>query len=104
MARCPVCKRRHPGTGRCARCRGTTTERGYGTQWQRLSRAVLADWRDRNGDWCPGYQVDPHTVEWPNVLTTDHTTAMMRAGRAVPDPDHVSVLCRECNSRKLDKG
>jgi hypothetical protein len=48
QARCPDCKRLHPGTGRCPSCRrtadrarGTTTQRGYGHQHQRTRE----DWR-----------------------------------------------------------
>ena len=98
-ARCPQCKRKWQGTGRCPRCRGTTTQRGYGTQWKRMSAAVVQAWREQQGDWCPGYQVPAHPA---TDLTTDHAQAMAAGGTRSPSLEDVAVLCRACNSRKHD--
>lgn len=58
--------------------------------------AVVRAWRRRYGDWCPGWQVDPH----PHAdLCADHLDPV-GAGGAEDGP--LSVLCRPCNSRKRD--
>lgn len=102
-ARCPACKRLHPGAGKCPRCRGTTTQRGYGWDWQRLARDVLADWRAEYGDLCPGWRVPTHEASPGNPLTVDHAHAMAKGGTRTPTRADVLVLCKACNTRKHDE-
>lgn len=73
----------------CEAHRRTTAQRGYGSAWQRTSRAAIAAHRAIRGDWCPGYGVPPH----PSTdLTTDHLVD--------GDASVLVVGCRACNSRK----
>jgi 5-methylcytosine-specific restriction endonuclease McrA len=72
------------------RYRGTTTHRGYGALWQRLS--TLARLRQ---PWCShcGTVVD---------LVVDHIDPATR-GQAGITIDDVQVLCRRCNGSKQDR-
>jgi hypothetical protein len=62
--------------------RGTTAERGYGSEWQREARATLRAWVAEHGHVCPGWGRRPHESA---DLVVDH---------------QVGPLCRSCNSRK----
>jgi 5-methylcytosine-specific restriction protein A len=69
----------------------------HGDWGERLRRAaVVAAWRERYGDWCPGYMVAAHP-HWD--LTADHLDPVGMGGR---EDGPLSVLCRGCNSRKRD--
>jgi 5-methylcytosine-specific restriction enzyme A len=92
--RCPTCARSH---------RGSTTERGYGAEWQRFARSVLDDWRATHGEWCPGWGVDGHEATLDNPLTVDHSVAMARGGARMPGIEGSGVMCRECNGRKAHR-
>ena len=73
----------------------------YNTRaWQRLSARVIARHRGQYGNWCPGYERDPH----PAIdLTADHVVPLA-AGDAPLDPGNLAVLCRSCNSTKGASG
>ena len=59
---------------------------------QRRAATVRA-WRNRHGDWCPGYGRDPHQA---TDLTAEHGDALADGGHQDQD---LTVLCRSCNSR-----
>jgi 5-methylcytosine-specific restriction protein A len=75
--------------------RGSATQRGYGSAWQRTAKAVLAAHRRAHGDWCPGWQRPAHPAK---DLTVDHKVPKARGG--TDDPDNLWALCRACNSTK----
>lgn len=75
--------------------RGTSAQRGYDSQWRRTAATAVTEWRAEHGDWCPGWDTDPHPA---TDLSGDHKTPLSRGG--TNDPDNVQVLCRGCNSRK----
>lgn len=80
---CPSCKRR------ANRRRGTPASRGYGPDWQVLSRRAR-----RLQPWCTfcGATDD---------LTVDHVVPLAQTGTQVrPTLADVQVLCRSCNSTK----
>lgn len=61
---------------------------------ERRKRAdIVAAWRKRYGDWCPGYKRAPHRA---SDLTAEHVQALADGG-APAQP--LIVLCRACNSR-----
>lgn len=77
------------------RQRGSSTQRGYGSAWRRMARALVTEYRATVGDHCPGYGVAAHASA---DLTADHIIP-----KAVGGTDEVAnlrVLCRACNSRK----
>jgi len=59
----------------------------------RRARAVAAH-RATVGDWCPGWNCDPHPS---SDLTADHPVAV-GSGGAERQP--LAVLCRACNGAK----
>lgn len=60
-------------------------------------RAAVTAHRDRHGDWCPGFERDPH----PSTdLSADHRVEMQAGGAWDGELD---VLCRSCNSRKAKR-
>jgi 5-methylcytosine-specific restriction endonuclease McrA len=72
------------------RQRGTTSIRGYGAAWQRLSARVIAEemmCRD-----CG------HLGSKDNPLTCDHIIAKIKGG--TDDRDNLCCRCRRCNSAK----
>lgn len=75
--------------------RGSAHQRGYDTTWRRTAAAAVAAHRAEYGDWCPGYQVQPHPAA---NLTADHVVPKARGGS--DEPDNIQVLCVACNSRK----
>jgi hypothetical protein len=68
----------------------TTTQRGYGARWQRLSALAR-----RQQPWCShcGSTVD---------LVADHVDPATRGMRGITLAD-IQVLCRRCNGAKADK-
>jgi len=64
------------------------------SDWRELRTQVLADWRGRHGDWCPGFGRAGHAS---SDLTVDHVTSLANGG-ALLGP--TQVLCRGCNTRK----
>lgn len=90
---CLECGRVTTNGSRCAtheaareQRRGSSTARGYGSQWQRVSRAVL----DRDGRVC-------HYCGRP-ATTADHVIPKARGG--TDDPDNLVAACVSCNSAK----
>lgn len=79
------------------RNRGSATQRGYDSTWRKIAAAAVAKHRKVYGNWCPGWQVDPHPAK---DLTADHIVPKTRGGSSTSD--NVQVLCRGCNSRKRD--
>ncbi|WKK26556.1 HNH endonuclease [Streptomyces olivoreticuli] len=77
------------------RIRGSATQRGYGSAWQRTRAPVLAAHRRQYGDWCHGWGVPAHAA---SDLTADHVVPKSRGG--TDTPGNLAVLCRSCNSRK----
>ncbi|MBA2614314.1 MAG: HNH endonuclease [Actinobacteria bacterium] len=80
---------------RCSRCeakrdarRGTTTERGYGSDHQKRAKATI-----RSQPWC---SICGHPGSPSNPLTADHVVPVSRGGRGGP----LRVACRSCNSRR----
>jgi 5-methylcytosine-specific restriction endonuclease McrA len=67
--------------------RGTPTERGYDSEWRKLSRRVR--------------QLHPFCSQCGAVkdLTVDHIQSLKQGGARL-DPSNLRVLCRSCNSSK----
>lgn len=78
--------------------RGSATQRGYDSQWQRTAKAAVAAHRAAHGDWCPGHGVPAHQS---SDLTADHIVPKARGGS--DSAENVAVLCRSCNARKHSK-
>lgn len=111
MARRPCldCRRLTPNPSRCDSCmatymavrermRGSAHKRGYTSGYRTVARSVVAEHRARHGDWCPGWQVAPHTA---SDLTADHVVPLARGG--TNERSNLTVLCRGCNARKRDR-
>jgi 5-methylcytosine-specific restriction protein A len=81
--RCPVHTRRRDAN------RGTTTQRGYGSSWQRVAKAAIA-----RQPWCS----DCGATE---DLTADHVVMRVEGGSG--DPANVEVCCRPCNTRRSNR-
>ena len=75
--------------------RGSSTARGYTSQWRRTAASVVAKHRQQYGDWCPGYLIAGHPAR---DLTVDHVVPKARGG--TDSAANLSVLCRGCNARK----
>lgn len=88
-ARCPACAP-PDDTARPSRVGRTTTQRGYGAAWQRLSKRARA---------AQPFCTDCGT---PEDLTADHseeTWKRVEAGKVLRLQD-VDVVCRRCNSER----
>jgi 5-methylcytosine-specific restriction endonuclease McrA len=72
------------------RYRGTTSQRGYGQEWQRLSRLAR-----QLQPWCS-------LCASRRDLVCDHKDPATRGRRGLTLVD-VQVLCRRCNGSKADK-
>ena len=100
---CPECGnvfQREKSSAYCDDCRPkeqlwqlrgkTTTERGYGARWQRLSKRAR--------------ELQPFCTDCgrPDDLTADHTVEAWRryeAGKSIRLRD-IDVVCRDCNSAR----
>lgn len=71
------------------RQRGSSTARGYGSQWQRLRLAIL----DRDA-WTCGYC-------GAYATTVDHRIPKARGG--TDDESNLMAACLRCNSGKRDR-
>lgn len=60
---------------------------------QRKRAQVVAAWRKRYGNTCPGYRRQPHHA---TDLTAQHPHALTLGGS---NEQPLTVLCRACNSR-----
>jgi 5-methylcytosine-specific restriction protein A len=96
MKPCIDCGVEYTYRSRCDSCqsvyesrRGKTTERGYGSLWQRMARAHLR--RHRSCVQC-GRTDD---------LTVDHIVPIAKGGKS--DSHNLQTLCRSCNSAKRDR-
>jgi 5-methylcytosine-specific restriction enzyme A len=67
------------------RVRPTTTQRGYGYQWQRMVALAI-----RAQPWCS-------ECGSTHDLTGDHIKPLAHGG--LNTPSNIQVLCRKCNSR-----
>lgn len=90
---------------RCPRHRGHLTQakrkrRPYTAGERDRRAAAVATWRERHGDWCPGWQATPHPATADNPLTADHPNPVAQGGSETAP---LSVLCRRCNGRKSDR-
>jgi 5-methylcytosine-specific restriction protein A len=105
---CLICGRLTSNPSRCDthqaeyfsaqnRRRGSSTARGYGSQWRAVAKAVIARHRAVYGNWCMGYKVEPHAS---SDLTVDHIVP--KAAGGTDSLSNLRVLCRGCNSRKRD--
>jgi 5-methylcytosine-specific restriction protein A len=70
--------------------RGTATQRGYDSEWRKLSLGVR--------------QLHPFCARCGAVkdLTVDHIKSLKDGGARL-DPSNLQVLCRSCNSSKAHK-
>jgi 5-methylcytosine-specific restriction protein A len=78
-----------------SRCRrhGSTTARGYGGRWTKISKQVLR--RD-------GYRCQLRLPGCSGLATTtDHVIPKARGG--TDDPSNLAAACRSCNSAKRDR-
>lgn len=71
--------------------RGTATQRGYDSKYQRLARAKKAEHIAMRGYICSGYGVPPHASQ---VLTADHLRWPAET------LDDLQILCPGCQNRK----
>ena len=89
-AACKDCRPADDGAARARRMVGTTTERGYGSRWQRLARKARA--------------LQPFCSDCgaTDDLTGDHSIEAWKrhdAGKTVRLQD-IDVVCRRCNSER----
>ena len=90
-----------PSGSRCTRCRsrwetdhrGTTSQRGYGSTWQKTSKRIIA--RDK-GECQPRLPVCTGTA-----TTADHVVAKANGG--TDDDENLVAACLRCNSSKRDR-
>ena len=94
---CLGCGALVPSGSRCPRCqsawearRGTTTQRGYGTAWQKMSARVVAEER--------ACRVCGTTGTPDNPLTADHIVPKTAGGG--DGRTNAQCLCRRHNSSK----
>src|SRR5688572_16358817 len=87
--RCLTCYRQNEREkSRARRARGTTSQRGYGSDYQRRRAAAI-----RAQPWCSDCG---HTGSEDNPLTAEHILPVSQGGKAGP----LGVLCRSCNSSR----
>jgi 5-methylcytosine-specific restriction protein A len=70
--------------------RGSSTQRGYGSQWRKLSMQIIR----RDGGYC-------FWCGLPGADTTDHVIAKNHGGS--DDPSNLVAAHRVCNGRKQDR-
>ena len=97
---CVICGRRHTDAGNyCPEhrpVRRTNRQRrpDYNAAERRRRKACVDAHRAVFGDWCPGWQREPH----PSAdLTADHVVPVAAGG---PENGPLRTLCRSCNSRR----
>lgn len=83
-SRCEECEKSRE------RLRGSSTQRGYDRDWQKLSKKVIST--------SPICGVCGSGRSKENPLTTDHIIPLSKGG--TNNPDNLQVLCRRCNSKK----
>jgi 5-methylcytosine-specific restriction enzyme A len=84
---CAACKRKRQIA------KGTTTQRGYGATWQKLSAYVI----QRDGGICQ-LRLPVCTT---TATTADHITPKARGGS--DSLDNLQAACRQCNAAKCDR-
>jgi 5-methylcytosine-specific restriction protein A len=72
--------------------RGSRHQRGYGTQWERERKMVLA----RDGGLCQPCLRRGHTT--PNCNTVDHIVNLAQGGSH--DRRNLQTICCPCHTRK----
>ena len=77
------------------RFRGTTTQRGYGAEWQRVRRLIL----DRDRWIC--YLCNKKLSG--SDATVDHIIPLSINKDLGLDPSNLAACCRSCNSKKSGK-
>jgi 5-methylcytosine-specific restriction protein A len=98
---CPRCGTRTRTTGRCPDCRrayqhaydqqrGSSSQRGYGSEWRKLRAAVI-----QAQPWC---SFCGHTGSRDNPLSVDHIVPRAQGG--TDDPSNLRVLCLTHNRRR----
>jgi 5-methylcytosine-specific restriction protein A len=83
--------KQHPKWASATRPRGTTSERGYGTHWQKLRVYVL----DRARGLCQPCEAQGRTVIATEV---DHITPKSQGGS--DDADNCQAICHACHRAK----
>src|SRR6266542_1676800 len=85
---------------RCSTCQGKRPRPTY-THAERKRRAATVDaWRQRYGEWCPGWGEPPHPTSPRNPLTADHVIPVAVSS---DEDGTLTVLCRRCNGRKAHR-
>lgn len=75
--------------------RRTTTQRGYGAQWQQVARHEVDVHVARYGWLCPGDPAYDHDMHPSHDLTVDHVDPT--------DPNtRLEVVCRALNTRRMN--
>ena len=77
------------------RPKANTTERGYGSDWQRTARLIL----DRDGWTC---QICGKRLSGSDA-TVDHIVPLSKNKNLRLEPSNLRASCRSCNSRKSNK-
>lgn len=78
--------------------RQSASARGYDRRWQRLRKAVLRDWVEKQGPYCGTCGA---VLDFDKGTHVDHIER--HEGQADPmfwNPVNLQVLCRECHGRK----
>ena len=78
--------------------RESASVRGYDRRWQRLRKAVLRDWVEKNGPYCGTCGT---VLDFDRGTHVDH----IKRHEGQTDPmfwkeSNLQVLCRECHARK----
>jgi 5-methylcytosine-specific restriction enzyme A len=95
-SRCPDCERARARVAQRARRAARPTSATAAEKRRR--RAAVDQWRQRYGDWCPGWgEREPHAVVWPNILTADHLNPVAAGG---DERGALTVRCKRCNSAR----
>lgn len=89
-SRCPTCTR----PVERARTHAKRQRRPHLAAEDRRRADVVTAWRAAYGDWCPGWNREPHAS---SDLTADHVNSFAVTGR---EDGPLAVLCRSCNSAK----
>lgn len=107
---CPHCSTGHAGPcpkrkvydRRAERARGTRSQRGYDSKWQRFRIAFL-----RVNPFCVDCKkgVPPFGFVGEVVAATEvHHVVKLADGGARLDPENCMALCRSCHSRRTARG